>query len=105
MPKGIHDEETLALAIQVVRIGHMFIWAASLKYGIPKSMLADKVCGNMSNPVPFLGQEVEDHLKTWLMKMACIRYGQTYDTLFDKVQDIVVQLKIPTQFNQGRPSN
>ena len=47
-PRKVHDEETLALAIQVVRTGHISIWAASLKYGIPKSTLADKVCGNTS---------------------------------------------------------
>ena len=56
-PRKVHDEETLALAIQVVQTGRMSIRAASLKYGIPKSMLADKVCGNMSTqqkgPAPF----------------------------------------------------
>ena len=92
-PRKVHDEETLALAIQVVRTGRMSIRAASLKYGIPKSMLADKVCGNTSTqrkgPAPFLGQDVEDRLATWLTKMARIGYGQTRDMLFDKVQDIV----------------
>ena len=92
-PRKVHDEETLALAIQVVRTGRMSIRAASLKYGIPKSMLADKVCGNTSTqwkgPAPFLGRDVEDRLATWLTKMARIGYGQTRDTLFDKVQDIV----------------
>ena len=71
-------------------------------------MLADKFCGNTSTqwkgPAPFLGREVEDCLATWLMKMAHIGYGQTHDTLFDKVQDIVVRLKKPTLFNNGRPS-
>ena len=106
-PRKVSDEETLALAIQVVRTGHMSIRAASLKYGIPKSTLADKVCGNTSaqrkGPAPFLGQDVEERLATWLTKMACIGYGQTRDTLFDKVQDIVARLKIPTPFTNGRP--
>ena len=63
-PRKVHDEETLALAIQVVQTGRMSIRAASLKYGIPKSTLADKVCGNMStqqkDPTPFLGRDIED---------------------------------------------
>ena len=93
-PRKVHDEETLMLAIQVVQTDRMSIWAASLKYGILKSMLADKVCGNTSIqwkvPASFLSREVEDCLTTWLTKMAHIGYGQTRDMLFDKVQDIVV---------------
>ena len=108
VPRKVHDEETLTLAIQVVWTGHMSIRAASLKYGLPKSTLADKVCGNTSTqrkgPTPFLGWDIEDCLATWLTKMAHIRYGQTRDMLFDKVQDIVARSKIPTLFTNGRPS-
>ena len=58
----------------------------------------------MEGPCTFLGRDVEDRLASWLTKMARIGYGQTRDTLFDKVQDIVARLKIPTPFTNGRPS-
>ena len=38
------------------------------------------------------------------MKMARIGYGQTKESLLDKVQEIVYCLNIPTSWENGRPS-
>ena len=77
-------------------------------FGIPRSTLSDKVNGNMTSqrrgPEPYLGWEVEERIASWLKKMARVGYGQTCDTLFDKVQDIVTRLEIPTPFPDGRPT-
>ena len=107
-PRTVHNEETLQRAVDLVRSGRMTYRQAQLTFGIPRSTLSDKVNGNttsqLKGPEPYLGREVEERIASWLKKMARVGYGQTRDTLFDKVQDIVARLNIPTPFPDGRPT-
>ena len=54
-------------------------------------------------PTPFLGNELEQEFYCWLIKMACIGYGQSKNELFDRIQVIVKQLKWETKFPNGHP--
>ena len=49
-------------------------------------------------PTPYLSMELEDQIESWLVKMARIGYGQMRLDVINKVQELVVKLKIPTPF-------
>ena len=86
--QGVLDE-----AVQMIRTGRMSVRKASILYQIPKSTLSDHASGRSmtqrKGPQPYLPKDVEDQIIHWLAKMACIGYGQTKESLLDKVQEIV----------------
>ena len=52
-------------------------------------------------PMPYLGDNLEQRLYRWLIKMARISYGQSKSDLFDHIQVIVKQLKWEMEFANG----
>ena len=52
-------------------------------------------------PQPYLGKDVKHRVIVWLTKMAQIGYGQTKESLLDKVQEIVIRLQIKTPWENG----
>ena len=57
----------------------------------------------MTGPTPYLGDELEQRLYHWLLKMAHIGYGQLKLDLFDRIQYIVICLKWETKFPNRCP--
>ena len=45
-------------------------------------------------PMPSLGDDLEQRLYRWLIKMTCISYGQSKNDLFDRTQVIVKSVEI-----------
>ena len=86
--QGVLDE-----AVQMIRMGRMSVRKASILYQIPKSTLSDHANGRSvtqrKGPQPYLPKGVEDRIVHWLVKMARIGYGQTKESLLDKVQEII----------------
>ena len=79
-------------------------------YGIPKSTLRNKVSGYRPMtikkvPELTLSLELENHIVKWIVHMTHISYGQTQSNILDKVQELVMKLKIPTSFSDRRPSH
>ena len=54
-------------------------------------------------PMPYLGEELEQRLYRWLIKMACISCGQSKNDLFDRIQAIIKWLKWEMKFVDGHP--
>ena len=61
-------------------------------------------CGYRRGPEPFLGNDLEDCIAAWIIKMARIRYGQMKEQIKDKVQELVKSLPIETPWPDDRPS-
>ena len=79
-------------------------------FGVPKSTLQDKVSGKVpvsmrKGLAPYLSMDLEDRIETWLVTMAQIGYGQTRLDVINKVQELVMKLKIPTPFPDAWPSH
>ena len=107
-PKKKLSQADLDEAVQMVRTRRMTLRAAAKHYGISKSTLFDHVAGNVKTthrgPEPFLGRDVEERICGWLTKMARIGYGQTHESLLNKVQELVNKLQLKTPWPNGRPS-
>ena len=104
-----YKEAELDAAIVAVHTG-MPVRRAAAMFGVPKSTLQDKISGKVpvsmrKGPTPYLSMELEDQIESWLVKMARIGYGQMRLDVINKVQELVVKLKIPTPFPDARPSH
>ena len=101
--QGVLDE-----AVQMIQMGRMLVRKASILYQILKSTLSDHSSGHSmtqrKGPQPYLPKDVEDWIVHRLAKMAQIGYGQTKESLLNKVQEIIGWLNIPTPWEDGRPS-
>ena len=78
--------ETLVEAVEVVRTNRLSLHRAADLYGIGKSMINDHVIKKVNKVqpelMPYLGEELEQRLYSWQIKMACISYGQSKNDLF-----------------------
>ena len=77
-------------------------------FGIPKSTLQDKVSGKVpismrKGPEAYLPTDLEDHIKTWLITDGTDQLWSKLDVI-NKVQELVMKLKIPTPFPDAYPS-
>ena len=99
------DPVQLERAIHQVKIGKMMVRQASQNFGIAKTTIGDHVTGKRTQtrhgPEPYISKDLEDQIAAWLIKMAWIGYGQTKDQLFDKVQQLDIQLNIRTPFKDN----
>ena len=76
-------------------------------YQVSKSTLLDRIHhghGYRWGPEPFLGNDLEDRIAAWIIKMARIGYGQTKEQIKDKVQELVKSLHIKTPWPDDHPS-
>ena len=104
-----YKEAELDAAIVAVHMG-MPVRRAAAMFGVPKSTLQDKISGKVpvsmrKGPTPYLSMELEDQIESWLVKMARIGYGQMRLDVINKVQELVVKLKILTPFPDAQPSH
>ena len=101
--QGVLDE-----VVQMIQMGRMSVQKALILYQIPKLTMNDHSSGcsmtQRKGPQPYLPKDVEDWIVHRLAKMARIGYGQTKESLLDKVQEIIGRLNIPTLWEDGRPS-
>ena len=75
-------------------------------YEVSKSTLSDRMRKQRRmkpGPEPYLGEDLENHISEWIIKMARIGYGQTKEQIKDKVQELVNSLKIKMPWENGRP--
>ena len=100
-----YTEEDVEKAVEKVRTNHLSYCQANEIYGVPKSMISEKInhnCmkPNLRKPWPqrYLSPDIEQRIYKWLLKMARIEYQQTKPDLFNCVQMIVCHLKILTPF-------
>ena len=89
-------------AVEAVRTNRLSLCRAADLYGIGKSSINNNVIKKVNKvrlgPTPYLGEEIEQRLYRWLIKMACIGYGQSKNDLFHHIQAIVKHLKWETTF-------
>ena len=101
-----YGDDALAHAAEAVHRGVGLRRAAAM-YGVPKSTLHDKVklhTKGKRGPKPAIPDELEDPIETWIINMARIGYGQTKEQIKNKVQELVNAMKIPTPWDNNRPS-
>ena len=105
-----YREEDVEKVVEKVKTGRLSYRQANEIYGVPKSMISNKInCHcmkpNSSKPRPqcYLSPDIEQRIYKWLLKMARTEYGQTKPDLFDRMQMIVHHLKILTPFVNDRP--
>ena len=97
----------LMKAVKAVRKNRFSLCRAADLYGIRKSMINNHVFKRVNKVQPglppYLGEELEQRLYRWLIKMACIGYGQSKNDLFDHIQAIIKWLKWEMKFVDGHP--
>ena len=107
MKKCNYTVETLMEAVEVVRTNRLSLHRAADIYGIGKSTINDHIIKRVNKvgpgPMPYIGDNLEQRLYRWLIKMVCIGYGQSKNDLFDCIQVIVKRLKWETKFFDGHP--
>ena len=100
-----YDQLSMENAVAAVMCG-VGIRCAAHVYQVSKSTLSDRIHhghGYRRGPKPFLGNDLEDHIAAWIIKMARIGYGQTKEQIKDKVQELVKSLHIKTPWPDDRP--
>ena len=89
----------------MVRTNRLSLCRAADIYGISKSMINDHIIKKVNKvqpgPMPSLGDDLEQRLYRWLIKMAHIGYGQSKNDLFNHIQVIVEWLKWEMKFVDG----
>ena len=72
-------------------------------YGIPKSMLGDKLTGK--TPMArkkglntYFPPHIEDRIEKWITHMVRIGYGQTCSDVLEKLEELLTKLKILNDF-------
>ena len=101
-----YDQLLMENAVAAVMCG-VGIRCAAHVYQVSKSTLSDRIChgrGYRRGPEPFLGNDLEDCIAAWIIKMARIGYGQMKEQIKDKVQELVKSLHIETPWPDDRPS-
>ena len=85
--------ETLMETVGAVQSNRLSVCRAADVCGIGKSTISNHVNKRVNKvqlgPTPYLGDELEQRLYQWLIKMVRIRYGQFKSDLFDRIQTIV----------------
>ena len=91
--------------VEAVWSNRLSVHRAADVYGIGKTMINDHVNKQVNKvwpgPTPYLGDKLEQRLYRWLIKMACIGYGQPKNDLFNRSQAIVKWLKWKMKFVDG----
>ena len=101
-----YDQLSMENAVAAVMRG-VGIRCAARVYQVSKSTLSDRIRhgrGYRRGPEPFLGNDLEDCIAAWIIKMARIGYGQTKEQIKDKVHELVKSLHIETPWPDDRPS-
>lgn len=103
-----YTEEDLIKAIDEINNGSVSLNKASLKYGIPKSTLHNKI----TNKVPFerkmgpstvLSPAVEERLESWILAKAKLGFPMHPSNVMDAVQNILKDGSRPNKFTDDRP--
>ena len=85
--------ETLMEAVEVVRTNRSSLRRAADIYEIGKLTINNHIIKRVNKvrpgPMPSLGDDLEQKLYRWLIKMAHISYGQSKNDLFDCIQVII----------------
>ena len=98
-------EDNMARAITAVLDG-VSIRSASELYNVPKSTLGDRISGRVlpgskSGPQPYLSEQEENELATFLCRSAAIGYGRTRSEVISIVERILLSRGIDKRVSSG----
>ena len=115
--KPAYKEEDILRAVAEIRNGNTSLRKASVKYGVPKSTLSDKLnlrvplAPSMPGPSSFLSKKQEDRLKSYLINMSKIGCGITRRQIPDVVKQVLDEAEASgyiiqehKKFEENRPS-
>lgn len=106
-PKFQYTEAALLAAVEACNNGEAAATAAKT-YGIPRTTLLDKLKGRTPlarkmGPRTILTSEEELDLEIWILELAKRGFLVTKEQLIDSVAKLIVELKRPNSFTEGRP--
>ena len=93
--KWTHEQMTAA--IEAVEYGNSSINRAAMTHGVPKTTLKDRLSGRVEHgskpgPDPYLNDEEEAELSTFLQRCSSMGYGKTRRDVINKAQAYAAEL-------------
>lgn len=104
-----YSEQSLQDALCEIRTGGMSILGASVKYGVPRSTIQDRIHGRIlegprrMGPPTILTIAEEERLEQWCNDLAKCGFPLKIDDLLNTVQAIIKQDKRSSPFTNDRP--
>lgn len=104
-----YSSKSMQDALNEIRRGKMSILSASVKYGVPRSTLQDRLHGRVADGVTRMGPPTiltnneEELLVKWCQDLAKCGFPLKMDDLLNSAQAIIKTDKRPNPFSNNRP--